>query len=157
MPKMFIGLLLCLAVFAGPAAAAAALPPGAVSYRTVLKTDDYFVALKTDSVAWTVPADGDIAVSLTAKWSYVRPERAGRNYPAGRPSFNWRISKYALQYDQNTGFVKVLEMETTLYDNQGREAVVLKNANAGWRLLLPGDPDFEAFDKILQYLADEGR
>ena len=53
--------------------------------------------------------------------------------------------------------MKLLDLETALYDRQGRQAALLRSDKAGWRILLPTDPEYAAFDSVLNYLADAAR
>ena len=78
-----IGAFVCLAVLL-TAAAAGAAPGDSITYKTVLKTDDYFVAVKTDAVNWVEQPTGEMALSLTMRWAYVKPEKFARSYPPVR-------------------------------------------------------------------------
>lgn len=158
--KKIIGIFLSLTILLTASAALAAAPAKSLNYKTIFKNDDFYLAVKTDSVAWVTQPGGDVVLSLTARWGYARPARAARYYPAAGPNVNWRISKVALQFERDTGFVKVLELETTLYNASGEVVKVIKNPDtAVWRILTPSDPDYESFDKILNiltYLYDSG-
>lgn len=158
MTKKLICLSLSLVILLSATAALAAVPADSLTYKTILKTDDFYLSLKTDSIMWTTQENGDITVSLVAKWAYGRPDRAARYYPAARPGTSWRISKVALQYDSATGFIKLMELETTLYDARGVGVTVVKNpAAANWKMLGPTDPDFESVDRIVNYLYDTAK
>lgn len=154
MPKRIIGVFLCLMVLLCSAAAAAGTPDNVLTYKTLLKTDDFHMSFKTDSVIWSNQPGSEETLSLTARWAYTRPENVVRYYQAARRNLAWRISKVAIKYDPATGIVSIMELETVLYDRQGQPAVLLKNPNPPWRLLLPTDPDYEAYEKILNYLKD---
>jgi hypothetical protein len=157
MTKKLICLTLSLVILLSATAALAAVPADSLTYKTLLKTDDFYLSLKTDSIVWTTQESGDISVSVVAKWAYSRPDRAARYYPAARANTNWRISKVALQYDSATGFIKIMELETTLYDARGVGVAVFKNPNTGWKMLTPTDPDYESVDRIINYLNDTAK
>lgn len=157
MTKKLVCSFLSLFILLSATAALAAVPADSLTYKTLLKTDDFYLSLKTDSVVWTTLENGDISVSVVAKWSYSRPASAARYLSAARANTNWRISKLALQYDIATGFIKVMELETILYDARGEAVTVIKNPASNWRMLTPTDPDFESIDKIVNYLYDTAK
>jgi hypothetical protein len=164
MLKKAARLLVCLFVLSTPCAALAALPGNTITYKTVLKTDDFYAAVNTATVEWTkLPEDvtvlpeGGTTVALTVRWAYARPDKLARAYPAVRQGLAWRFSRYAVMYDQGTGFVKLMELETTLYDRQGQVAAQLRADRKEWRLLLPTDPEYEVFEKVIAYLAETAR
>ncbi len=157
MLKKAVWLLVGLFVLLTPCAALAALPGNIITYKTILKTDDFYVAVRTDTVEWTALPEGGTTVALTARWAYLRPEKAARAYPAVKQGVAWRLTRYALQYDPVTGFVKLMELETLLYNRQGEITAQLRNDRKEWRLLTPTDPEYEIFEKITAYLADTAR
>ncbi|HWQ61200.1 MAG TPA: hypothetical protein VN521_02755 [Negativicutes bacterium] len=168
MLKKVTGLMLALIMLLSPYAALAAAPaaapaatPGVVSvpaaaplitYKTILKNGDYYVAVRTDNMEFTALPDGGTTVAFTLRWSYLKPEKFADNFPTVK-QFTWQYSRYALQYDTVTGLAKFMELETLLFDRLGQPAAQLKT-DRSWRILLPTDPNYEVFEQFFRYLTD---
>lgn len=155
--------LAALAAAAKPAAPAASavpaarlLPDNAIAYKTILKTDDYYVAIKTDTIEVAALED-ETTVAFTVRWAYVQPAKFARLYPTVKQPFCWRLSRYAMRFDQVTGAAMLMDLETVLFDRTLEPLAQIKGDRKGWRLVLPTDPEYEVFERVVAYLSEQSK
>lgn len=161
---LLLGLVILLSPYAVLAAAAApakpavssVLPGNAIAYKTLFKTDDFYAAIRTDTIDVAALED-ETTVAFTVRWAYVRPEKFARFYPTVKQPFNWRLSRYAMRFDPVTGAAMLMDLETVLFDRSGEPLAQFKGDRKGWRILLPSDPEYEVFERIIGYLAEPSK
>lgn len=175
MLKKATGLLLGLVIFLSPFTALAApvapakptapaapaattvLPSNAIVYKTIYKTDDFYVAIRTDTIDVATLAEDETTVAFTIRWAYVRPEKFARFYPTVKQTFGWRLSRYAMRLDPVTGAAMLMDLETVLFDRSLEPLAQFKGDRKGWRLVLPTDPEYEIFERVIGYFSEQSK